>query len=83
MIYDPKKPKEPIPTPRPAPRGRRSDGSTTVAERFGQCVHCRKPYRRGDVIVIHRATSAAMPIHGTESQPDGWHSQCWEDTHEA
>jgi hypothetical protein len=82
MIYDPKKHPEPVQAPRQSPRGKRSDGDSSIAERDGQCVHCRKPYWRNDVIVISRATSSAMPIHGSESQSDGWHSQCWNDAHD-
>ena len=83
MIYDPKKPKEPPPTPRPAPRGDRSDGFVTYAERDGHCVQCGKPYGRDESIVLSRSASAgsALPIHGAESQADGWHPECWEQTH--
>jgi len=83
MIYDPKKPKEPPPPPHPSPRGSRSEGLAILSDRNGHCVQCGKAYGTAETIILRRTALAGspLPIHGAESQPDGWHPSCWEETH--
>ena len=55
-----------------------------LSDRNGHCVQCGEAYGANESIVVSRTALAGGPtqIHGAESQPDGWHPLCWDQTHE-